>query len=90
MIGRMIWIRLVNVRVVPHSIRSFADLLITWRVVVDMRSKFSAIHREHSPNPRKFYAFCTSVTDTATTAGIIASGTYTSAPFFITAHATSS
>lgn len=38
-----------------------------------MRSKFSAIHREHSPNPRKFYAFCTSVTDTATTAGIIAS-----------------
>lgn len=40
----------------------------------DMRSKFSAIQREHSPNPRKFYAFCTSVTDTATTAGIIASG----------------
>ncbi|KXN81891.1 Guanine nucleotide-binding protein alpha-4 subunit [Leucoagaricus sp. SymC.cos] len=41
-----------------------------------MRSKFSAIHREHSPNPRKFYAFCTSVTDTTTTAGIIASGTF--------------
>lgn len=39
-----------------------------------MRSKFSAIHREHSPNPRKFYAFCTSVTDTTTTSGIIASG----------------
>ncbi|KAF4563694.1 hypothetical protein EYR36_002932 [Pleurotus pulmonarius] len=38
-----------------------------------LRSKFSAIHREYSPNPRKFYAFCTSVTDTATTAGIIAS-----------------
>ncbi|KIK55033.1 hypothetical protein GYMLUDRAFT_62818 [Collybiopsis luxurians FD-317 M1] len=40
-----------------------------------LRSKFSAIHREYSPIPRKFYAFCTSVTDTATTAGIIASGT---------------
>ncbi|EEB92938.1 hypothetical protein MPER_08476, partial [Moniliophthora perniciosa FA553] len=38
-----------------------------------LRSKFSAIHREYSPHPRKFYAFCTSVTDTATTAGIIAS-----------------
>lgn len=38
-----------------------------------LRGKFSAIHREHSPNPRKFYGFCTSVTDTATTAGIIAS-----------------
>ncbi|KAH9477521.1 Guanine nucleotide-binding protein alpha-4 subunit [Psilocybe cubensis] len=38
-----------------------------------LRGKFSAIHREYSPNPRKFYAFCTSVTDTVTTAGIIAS-----------------
>ncbi|TFK28492.1 G-alpha-domain-containing protein [Coprinopsis marcescibilis] len=38
-----------------------------------LRSKFSAIHREYSPQPRKFYAFCTSVTDTTTTAGIIAS-----------------
>ncbi|KAK7059742.1 guanine nucleotide-binding protein alpha-4 subunit [Favolaschia claudopus] len=38
-----------------------------------LRSKFSAIHREHSPSPRKFYAFCTSVTDTTTTGGIIAS-----------------
>ncbi|KAI8986680.1 G-alpha-domain-containing protein [Trametes punicea] len=37
------------------------------------RSKFSAIHREHSPIPRKFYGFCTSVTDTTTTGGIIAS-----------------
>ncbi|KAI6037622.1 G-alpha-domain-containing protein [Pisolithus marmoratus] len=37
------------------------------------RSKFSAIHREYSPLPRKFYAFCTSVTDTTTTAGILAS-----------------
>ena len=43
---------------------------------IDLRSKFSAIHREYSPNPRKFYAFCTSVTDTATTAGIIASGAF--------------
>ena len=51
---------------------------VTWLsqlfFVSDLRSKFSAIHREYSPNPRKFYAFCTSVTDTATTAGIIASG----------------
>ncbi|KAI0074990.1 G-alpha-domain-containing protein [Panus rudis PR-1116 ss-1] len=37
------------------------------------RSKFSAIHREHSPIPRKFYGFCTSVTDTTTTMGILAS-----------------
>ncbi|KAI0336711.1 G-alpha-domain-containing protein [Cubamyces sp. BRFM 1775] len=37
------------------------------------KSKFSAIHREHSPIPRKFYGFCTSVTDTTTTGGIIAS-----------------
>ncbi|KAH7910678.1 guanine nucleotide binding protein, alpha subunit [Hygrophoropsis aurantiaca] len=37
------------------------------------RSKFSAIHREYSPLPRKFYGFCTSVTDTSTTAGILAS-----------------
>lgn len=37
------------------------------------RSKFSAIHREYSPLPRKFYGFCTSVTDTKTTAGILAS-----------------
>lgn len=29
---------------------------------LDLRGKFSAIHREYSPNPRKFYAFCTSVT----------------------------
>ena len=29
---------------------------------IDFRSKFSAIHREHSPIPRKFYGFCTSVT----------------------------
>ncbi|KAK0205657.1 G-alpha-domain-containing protein, partial [Armillaria fumosa] len=30
-----------------------------------LRSKFNAIHREYSPNPRKFYAFCTSVTVSA-------------------------
>ncbi|KAH9941145.1 G-alpha-domain-containing protein [Epithele typhae] len=36
------------------------------------KSKFSAIHREHSPIPRKFYGFCTSVTDSTTTGGIIA------------------
>jgi hypothetical protein len=28
----------------------------------DFRSKFSAIQRECSPSPRKFYGFCTSVT----------------------------
>lgn len=38
-----------------------------------LRGKFSAILREYSPNPRKFYAFCTNVTDTSTTSGIIAS-----------------
>ncbi|TDL24443.1 G-alpha-domain-containing protein [Rickenella mellea] len=37
------------------------------------RAKFSAIQREYSPNPRKFYGFCTSVTDIITTAGILAS-----------------
>ena len=30
--------------------------------IADFKSKFSAIHREHSPIPRKFYGFCTSVT----------------------------
>ncbi|KAJ7708380.1 hypothetical protein B0H17DRAFT_1191823 [Mycena rosella] len=39
---------------------------------VHLRNKFSAIHYECSPSPRKFYAFCMSVTDTATTGGIIA------------------
>ncbi len=48
--------------------------LIVYLLPLDLRGKFSAIHREYSPNPRKFYAFCTSVTDTSTTAGIIASG----------------
>ncbi|TFL00909.1 guanine nucleotide binding protein, alpha subunit [Pterulicium gracile] len=38
-----------------------------------LKGKFSAIHREYSPNPRKFYVFATSVTDTTTTGGIIAS-----------------
>ncbi|KAF8716084.1 hypothetical protein AX14_012437 [Amanita brunnescens Koide BX004] len=38
-----------------------------------LRGKFSAILREYSPSPRKFYAFSTSVTDTTTTSGIIAS-----------------
>ncbi|KAK2465576.1 hypothetical protein APHAL10511_002468 [Amanita phalloides] len=38
-----------------------------------LKGKFGAIHREYSPRARKFYAFCTSVTDTTTTAGIIAS-----------------
>ncbi|THG96324.1 hypothetical protein EW145_g7799, partial [Phellinidium pouzarii] len=37
------------------------------------RAKFAAIQREYSPNPRKFYGFCTSVTDITTTSGILAS-----------------
>ncbi|KAJ3875676.1 guanine nucleotide binding protein, alpha subunit [Lentinula edodes] len=55
-------------------VKSFGDRANNLETVSKyFRSKFSAIHREYSPNPRKFYAFCTSVTDTATTAGIIAS-----------------
>ncbi|KAE9391741.1 G-alpha-domain-containing protein [Gymnopus androsaceus JB14] len=54
-------------------VRSYGDRENTLDAVSSyLRSKFSAIHREYSENPRKFYAFCTSVTDTATTAGIIA------------------
>lgn len=30
-------------------------------MLTDFRGKFSAIQREYSPNPRKFYGFCTSV-----------------------------
>ncbi|EJD05576.1 G-alpha-domain-containing protein [Fomitiporia mediterranea MF3/22] len=37
------------------------------------KAKFAAIQREYSPNPRKFYGFCTSVTDITTTSGILAS-----------------
>ncbi|KAI5121426.1 hypothetical protein M0805_006188 [Coniferiporia weirii] len=37
------------------------------------RAKFAAIQREYSPNPRKFYGFCTSVTEITTTSGILAS-----------------
>jgi len=37
------------------------------------RAKFNAIQREHSPAPRKFYGFCTSVTEITTTSGILAS-----------------
>jgi len=55
-------------------VRSYADRENSFEAVSQyLRTKFSAIHREHSPNPRKFYAFCTSVTDTTTTGGIIAS-----------------
>ncbi|KAF7338754.1 Guanine nucleotide-binding protein alpha-4 subunit [Mycena sanguinolenta] len=55
-------------------VRSYAERENTFEAVSQyLRSKFSAIHREYSPNPRKFYAFCTSVTDTTTTGGIIAS-----------------
>lgn len=51
---------------------------LIWYHVLDLKGKFSAIHREYSPNPRKFYVFATSVTDTTTTGGIIASGMYCS------------
>ncbi|CDO70181.1 hypothetical protein BN946_scf184774.g9 [Trametes cinnabarina] len=55
-------------------VRSFGDRPNEPEVVEKyFRSKFGAIHREHSPIPRKFYGFCTSVTDTTTTGGIIAS-----------------
>ncbi|KAJ8474612.1 hypothetical protein ONZ51_g7112 [Trametes cubensis] len=55
-------------------VRSFGDRPNEPEVVEKyFKSKFSAIHREHSPIPRKFYGFCTSVTDTTTTGGIIAS-----------------
>jgi len=37
------------------------------------RGKFNAIQRTYSPIPRKFYGYCTSVTETTTTAGILAS-----------------
>jgi len=37
------------------------------------RSKFAAIQREYSPRSRRFYCYCTSVTDTTTTSGILAS-----------------
>ncbi|TFY54430.1 hypothetical protein EVG20_g9707 [Dentipellis fragilis] len=40
------------------------------------RGKFSAIQRTYSPAPRKFYGFCTSVTDTVTTSGILVSGVH--------------
>ena len=74
-IGIMISILSANVSLLPHYA---VDETISYHlpIFVDLRGKFSAIHREYSPNPRKFYAFCTSVTDTATTAGIIASGTF--------------
>ncbi|KAJ7056220.1 guanine nucleotide binding protein, alpha subunit [Mycena amicta] len=62
-----------GVRLVRY-VRSYADRENSFEAVSQyLRSKFSAIHREYSPNPRKFYAFCTSVTDTTTTGGIIAS-----------------
>ncbi|KAJ7098222.1 guanine nucleotide binding protein, alpha subunit [Mycena epipterygia] len=62
-----------GVRLVRY-VRSYAERENSFEAVSQyLRSKFSAIHREFSPNPRKFYAFCTSVTDTATTGGIIAS-----------------
>lgn len=35
------------------------------------KSKFQAIEREYSPEPRRFYGYCTSVTDRETTRGIL-------------------
>ncbi|KAF8520924.1 G-alpha-domain-containing protein [Hysterangium stoloniferum] len=37
------------------------------------KSKFQAIQREYSPNPRRFYGYATSVTDRETTKGILTS-----------------
>jgi guanine nucleotide-binding protein subunit alpha len=37
------------------------------------RGKFNAIQRTYSPTPRRFYGYCTSVTESTTTAGILAS-----------------
>ncbi|KAL1743993.1 guanine nucleotide binding protein, alpha subunit [Schizophyllum fasciatum] len=55
-------------------VRSYGDRENSFTAVSKyLQSKFSAIHREYSPSTRKFYAFCTSVTDTQTTSGIIAS-----------------
>ncbi|KAF8632165.1 hypothetical protein AX17_004906 [Amanita inopinata Kibby_2008] len=59
---------------IAKYVRSYGDRENDFDTVSKyLKSKFSAIHREYSPNPRKFYAFCTSVTDTTTTSGIIAS-----------------
>lgn len=52
-----IWRRLQNVSMLASLY--FIQPLIP---VADFRSKFSAIHREYSPLPRKFYGFCTTVT----------------------------
>ncbi|KAL1730434.1 guanine nucleotide binding protein, alpha subunit [Schizophyllum commune] len=55
-------------------VRSYGDRENSFSAVSKyLQSKFTAIHREYSPPTRKFYAFCTSVTDTQTTSGIIAS-----------------
>jgi len=55
-------------------VRSFGDRPNDVETVEKyFRSKFHAIQREHSPQPRKFYGFCTSVTDSTTTMGILAS-----------------
>ena len=64
--GRTISNRLVNVR---ESLTVLSQSL-TW---TDFRSNFSAVHRSPGTNS---YAFSTSVTDTTTTSGIIASGSF--------------
>ncbi|PAV19061.1 G-alpha-domain-containing [Pyrrhoderma noxium] len=55
-------------------VRSFQDRSNDSETVQKyFRSKFAAIQREYSPSPRKFYGFCTSVTEITTTSGILAS-----------------
>lgn len=44
------------------NIRSIGETLTLNVSSLDFRAKFSAIQREYSPQPRKFYGFCTSVT----------------------------
>lgn len=53
---------LFNFACVPvYSSLYFTDVLFSL-FVADFKAKFAAIQREYSPNPRKFYGFCTSVT----------------------------
>lgn len=43
-------------------IPAYTLLILFSLFVADFKAKFAAIQREYSPNPRKFYGFCTSVT----------------------------
>ena len=68
MIDRMTPRRLRTVRGPVFGVLMLAYELLGFTYIypfllqTDFRAKFNAIHREHSPTPRKFYGFCTSVT----------------------------